>query len=108
MKDNPPQGGDEPMSDMRYKISQAIISWTYDKKAQVGPERKLIGNNFDMLTDLILGIIQEHTAQARIDGFNDAKIGCSFDPDCKYCVANELTLKYLSKPESKSKTGGNS
>lgn len=30
-------------------INKLIQAWMYDKKAQVGPKRTLIGNNFDML-----------------------------------------------------------
>jgi hypothetical protein len=36
--------------------------------------------------------------EARINGFKDAQIACSFNEDCKFCEANRLTLAYLGEP----------
>jgi hypothetical protein len=44
--------------------------------------------------------INELLREARIKGFKDAKVGCSFDDTCKHCRANMLTLGFLSQDDN--------
>lgn len=46
-----------------------------------------------------LSLLAKREAEARIAGFKDAQIACSFNKDCNNCEANRLTLAYLGQPD---------
>ncbi len=46
----------------------------------------------------IESLIERRCKEARIDGFRDAQVACSFNENCDNCRANKLTLGYLGEP----------
>ena len=48
-------------------------------------------------------IITQKCLEARVAGFRDARIACSFNSNCNQCRANKLSLNYLGKPEAQLK-----
>lgn len=48
----------------------------------------------------IVAILKVEVAKARHESFLGARLGCSFNPDCKSCRANKLSLNYLVDPET--------
>jgi hypothetical protein len=44
-------------AEQRERVMGAIYEWIKTDKAQVGPARMLVGNNFDMLGDMIVAAL---------------------------------------------------
>lgn len=52
------------------------------------------------IIDPLESLLKVEVAKARHESFLGARLGCSFNPDCKSCHANKFTLNYLVEPET--------